>query len=153
MKAEYICLSFQSNDNHSDAEDTMMKLLMLIGAIFLTLRSSHGHNIEKRINASSQYGHNLENDGLELPPEVQIAVEGAGDRSRTADKSLAPTSCLRLKVVYNRPFRNIFGSSTEQRIKSIIDGADKIFGYHGLSTRINLDVEESELHLSANHSL
>ena len=76
--------------------------------------------------------------------EVQIAVNNRDVRSEVGDKLLSSKSCLSLKVVYNTEFKNIFGSAAEARIRDIIAGADQMFGFQGLSTRISLSVEESK---------
>ena len=84
---------------------------------------------------------------MPLPPGVGIGKE---ERFATADRSLQPKSCLRVKVVYNSRFLNLFGNShprAKETIVKLVKDVNTRFQYTGLDTSLTVDVLTGNLKL------
>ena len=77
---------------------------------------------------------------LPLPPGVGL---GEGERLAVAGRSLQSKSCLRVKVVYNSRFLNLFGNShprAKETAVKLVKDVNTRFQYTGLDTSLTVDV-------------
>ena len=77
---------------------------------------------------------------MPLPPGVGVGEE---ERLAVADRSLQSKSCLRLKVVYNSRFLNLFGNShprAKETAVKLVKDVNTRFQYTGLDTSLTVDV-------------
>merc|ERR1712012_425413 len=86
-------------------------------------------------------GNETESDMIKLPP----GLEDDWDRGLAPvdARSLAATSCLKMKVFYSSGFCALFGNSdtnAQAAIVSLVKDLNARFAYSGLSTKITVDV-------------
>ena len=77
-------------------------------------------------------------DYVELPNEISVvAVKERGPLFMETERSMPVNTCVKIKVIYNNNFANAVPNPS-QVVHEIVDEAQKVFNYNGLSTRVNL---------------
>ena len=76
-------------------------------------------------------------DFVELPEEISVAVKERGSLFMETERSMPDNTCVKIKVIYNNNFANAVPNPS-QVVNEIVDEAQKVFNYNGLSTRVNL---------------